>query len=178
VTACVLAKNGDFAGTQHWQTSYEVWSSQIFGGLLSFVLSWTLSYALVHGMTSFTSVADMQYMIEYGMEKALGIVIGDINSMNLEFDHFLPSEILRAPNPSANPTSRPQGGSMKRRGPPFFSANSSNAVISSFESSTTVKFSLILCGVTDLGRTMAPRATTSQLRHHRIVDVARKSRLD
>jgi hypothetical protein len=50
VTACVLAKNGDMVGTKHCQTSYEAWSSQIFGGLLSFVLSWTLSYALVHGI--------------------------------------------------------------------------------------------------------------------------------
>jgi EMC6 len=94
VTACVLAKNGDFARTKHWQTSYEVWGSQIFGGLLSFVLSWTLSYALVHGIICFNAVANVQYMIEYGKEMASGIVIGIFDSTNLELYHFLSSKNL------------------------------------------------------------------------------------
>jgi hypothetical protein len=38
-------------GTAGYFKSYlDVWSQEVFNGLLSFVLSWTLSFALVHGM--------------------------------------------------------------------------------------------------------------------------------
>lgn len=49
VTAALLVKNGNLAGTEYWRSGYEAWSQEVFNGLLSFVLSWTLSYALVHG---------------------------------------------------------------------------------------------------------------------------------
>jgi len=52
VTAALLVKNGNLAGTEYWRSGYEVWSQEVFSGLLSFVLSWTLSYALVHGTSS------------------------------------------------------------------------------------------------------------------------------
>ena len=37
-------------GGGYWQSALDVWSLEVFNGLLSFVLSWTLSFALVHGM--------------------------------------------------------------------------------------------------------------------------------
>ena len=80
VMACVLSKNGDLAGTKHWQTSYEVWSSQIFGGLLSFMLSWTLSYALVHGIQPLVLASNVQYTIEYPKNRISDIAIGISNS--------------------------------------------------------------------------------------------------
>jgi len=49
---------------------------------------------------------------------------------------------------------------MKRRAPPCFSVNVDNFETSSLESSIVSKFSLIRDGVTDLGRTTTPRATT------------------
>jgi len=49
-----LAKNGDITGLKHWRNAFDAWSLEIFGGLLSFVLSWTLSYALVHGTINIT----------------------------------------------------------------------------------------------------------------------------
>jgi len=50
VTAGLLAKNGDLIGNKHWHQLSSAWSQELFGGLLSFLLSWTLSYALVHGI--------------------------------------------------------------------------------------------------------------------------------
>lgn len=51
MTACLLVKNGDLGGRDYWRSGYEVWSQEVFSGLLSFVLSWTMSYALVHGIS-------------------------------------------------------------------------------------------------------------------------------
>ena len=50
VTGALLVKAGDFTGMRYWKGGFDVWSQEVFSGLLSFVLSWTLSYALVHGM--------------------------------------------------------------------------------------------------------------------------------
>jgi hypothetical protein len=50
VTFCLLGKSGSLAGSGYWQGKFDVWSQEFFNGLLSFVLSWTLSFALVHGM--------------------------------------------------------------------------------------------------------------------------------
>ena len=80
MTACVLSKNGDLAGTKHWQTSYEVWNSQILGGLLSFVLSWTLSYALVHGIHPLVLVSNVQYTIDYTKNRITDIATCISNS--------------------------------------------------------------------------------------------------
>jgi EMC6 len=33
-------------------SGWDLWSLEFFNGLLSFVLSWTMSFALVHGMFS------------------------------------------------------------------------------------------------------------------------------
>ena len=49
VTACLVVKSGDLTGSKHWRSGLEMSTLEIFNGLLSFVLSWTLSYALVHG---------------------------------------------------------------------------------------------------------------------------------
>ena len=50
VTVCLLVKAGDFLGSEkHWPSSLQVWSQELFSGLLSYLLTWTLSYALVHG---------------------------------------------------------------------------------------------------------------------------------
>jgi hypothetical protein len=51
VNAAILAKSGSVIGEKRfWKSSLDVWSLELFSGLLSFVLSWTLSFALVHGM--------------------------------------------------------------------------------------------------------------------------------
>ena len=50
VTTCLLVKSGSLMGGGYWQSALDVWSLEVFNGLLSFVLSWTLSFALVHGM--------------------------------------------------------------------------------------------------------------------------------
>ena len=62
VTAGVLVKSargvnkgtrGQGTGTgtrERWfRSMWDGWSAEVFNGLLSFVLSWTLSFALVHG---------------------------------------------------------------------------------------------------------------------------------
>jgi hypothetical protein len=62
ITGALLAKAGDLTGTRYWKGGFDVWSQEVFSGLLSFVLSWTLSYALVHGkffaQTALTVVYD------------------------------------------------------------------------------------------------------------------------
>jgi hypothetical protein len=35
-----------------FRSMWDGWSAEVFNGLLSFVLSWTLSFALVHGTLS------------------------------------------------------------------------------------------------------------------------------
>lgn len=49
MTSCLLAKSGSLTGGEYWRSTLDVWSQEVFNGLLSFVLSWTLSFALVHG---------------------------------------------------------------------------------------------------------------------------------
>ena len=52
VTLCLLVKTEDITGSKHWRSGFDVWTQEVFNGLLSFVLAWTLSYALVHGITA------------------------------------------------------------------------------------------------------------------------------
>ena len=55
MTLAIVTNAPPNPGTQgtaggYFKSYLDVWSQEVFNGLLSFVLSWTLSFALVHGM--------------------------------------------------------------------------------------------------------------------------------
>ena len=43
-------KTKNIMGRTFFARWWDLWSLEFFNGLLSFVLSWTMSFALVHGM--------------------------------------------------------------------------------------------------------------------------------